>query len=679
MKKLFTFLFLFIVFQISAQAPAGYYTVAEGKTDASLKTSLYGIISSGYVSKTYDFLYTIYETSDKTASGKVWDMYSTCDWDFFAKLCGSYSVICDCQNREHSIPQSWFNEASPMKSDAFHVYPTDGKVNGIRSSFPYGETNALPIGGKALGKIGSSSFTGYSGTVFEPIDEYKGDFARTYFYFATRYENIMTSIGGESFNKTVYPSFPGWVINLFLKWHRQDPVSQKEMDRNNAVYVYQKNRNPFIDYPDLAEYIWGDKKGIPWSQQVATGPRLLTPFNNSVIDFGNIPYQQNSTVIIDLKAANLTGDLTLGLSGANATNFSISTNTISKAAAEAGVKLSITCNPQQLGLVTAVLDITGGGLTAYKVNLKATSTDSFLAMAATNITSTSFTANWTASANATDYLLDVFSKKVTGTQSKTIVEANFNDNVIPAGWTTTGYSDFSLSGSIKMASSSQNCTLTTPTVDLSTNTILTVIAKQFSNDAGATIKVTVNSDSLTTFTTGVDFQTFSIAIPETNNASTVTFTVLKGKRAYIDYIKIATEGSIETPVSIAGYPKNAGNVLSYSVTGLTADSTYYYTVTPQGNGAAVSDEIEVRTSVSTDIKDRFDIPELIAYFAGSTLYVSNLEPGSKLTIYTVLGNKISEHPVNGNEISIPFNYKGIFILQVSNNERITGVRKMILH
>ena len=120
-------------------------------------------------------------------------------------------------------------------------------------------------------------------------------------------------------------------------------------------------------------------------------------------------------------------------------------------------------------------------------------------------------------------------------------------------------------------------------------------------------------------------------------------------------------------------------MLSYSVTGLTADSTYYYTVTPQGNGAVVSDEIEVRTSVSTDIKDRFDIPELIAYFAGSTLYVSNLEPGSKLTIYTVLGNKISEHPVNGNEISIPFNYKGIFILQVSNNERITGVRKMILH
>ena len=250
-------LFFFAV-SLSAQIPTGYYDSAFNKKERVLKTALYNIIK-GHTVKSYDFLYTIYETSDVTADGKVWDMYSSCTWIPGQKKCGNYSTVCDCYNREHSIPQSWFSEKSPMVSDAFHLYPTDGRVNGQRSNYPFGEcADGKNLGGKALGKLGKSTFLGYSGTVFEPVDEYKGDFARTYFYFATRYEDIMTSINGESFNKTVYPAFPTWTINLFIKWHRQDPVSQKEIDRNNAVYAYQHNRNPYIDYPQLAEYVWGD-------------------------------------------------------------------------------------------------------------------------------------------------------------------------------------------------------------------------------------------------------------------------------------------------------------------------------------------------------------------------------------------------------------------------------------
>lgn len=263
MKRLFFLLSVIAALQVAAQAPEGYYTPAVGKSEATLKTALYDIIK-GHKDKGYDALYNIYKTSDRTDDGKVWDMYSTCTWEFGSKTCGSYSNVCDCYNREHSVPQSWFGSAKPMVSDAFHVYPTDGKVNGIRGNLPFGETNALPLGGKALGKKGTSSFPGYTGTVFEPVDEYKGDFARTYFYFATRYQNIMPTIRGESFNRTSYPSFSSWSLELFLKWHRQDPVSPKEITRNNAVYAYQKNRNPFIDHPELAEYIWGTKKGTSW-------------------------------------------------------------------------------------------------------------------------------------------------------------------------------------------------------------------------------------------------------------------------------------------------------------------------------------------------------------------------------------------------------------------------------
>ncbi len=678
MRKFFTPLFILLALACVAQPSVTYYNAAEGKTDESLKTALYGIISSGYVSKSYDFLYTIYETSDRTASGNVWDMYSTCTWEFGKKKCGNYSIICDCQNREHSIPQSWFGSKSPMVSDAFHVYPTDGKVNGIRSSYPFGETNALPIGGKALGKLGSSSFPGYSGTVFEPIDEYKGDFARTYFYFATRYENIMTTIGGESFNRTKYPSFPTWAINLFLKWHRNDPVSQKEIDRNEAIYAYQKNRNPFIDYPELAEYIWGTKKGTPWTKDVSTEPHIINPADKSTIDFGNIPYQQNFPTIVTIQAANLTGDLSINLSGVTASFFTLSTNTITKAQAEVGYKLIISCNPQVLGVVTAVLNISGGGIIPAAVNLKATSTDSFMATAATGVEGDKFTANWTTSANASSYLLNVYSYKVTGTQAETIFEEGFNSG-LPISWVKNeGFVD-DLDGEIRLASGSQNGIITTPELDLSSNTILYVRAKQYGSDTGAAIEIKIDSEVLTTITTGKEYETHTVQIPETSSRSTITFTVLKNKRVYIDNVRISTEGALESLESLAGYPKNVGNILSYQVTGLQPDSIYYYTVTPQGNGALVSNEIQVKTIAPTGTDDIYDNPELLAYFAGSTLYVSNLEVGSKLSIYSVLGNKILETTVNSDQISLPFTYKGIFILQTTNNNRVTGTRKMILH
>jgi len=266
---------------LMAQPKAGYYNAAVGKSEAALKTQLYSIISYKTTDVGYAGLYSIYPTSDNTTTGKVWDMYSACSWTHGVAKCGNYSTVCDCYNREHSIPQSWFNSNSPMVSDAFHVYPTDGKVNGQRSNYPFGECNNGTTLAKGKGRLGSSTFAGYSGTVFEPDDEFKGDFARTYFYFATRYQNIMTTIGGESFDKTTFPSLSAWSIALFLKWHRQDPISTKEIIRNNAIEVFQKNRNPFIDYPELAEFIWGARKGEPWS--------LTTGIDDLKIEFSISP------------------------------------------------------------------------------------------------------------------------------------------------------------------------------------------------------------------------------------------------------------------------------------------------------------------------------------------------------------------------------------------------------
>jgi len=265
MKKLFFICLLVPATLAFAAAPTTYYDSAEGQTNDNLRYALQSIIE-GHYDVGYAGLYTVYSTSDKTSSGALWDMYSTCTWTWGDK-CGSYSAVCDCYNREHSVPQSWFGEASPMVSDAFHVYPTDGKVNGQRSNLQFGECangTVLP-GGKALGKAGQSTFPGYTSlTVFEPDDQYKGDFARTYFYMATRYADKCGS-WGNAFNAVASNSgLSKYSIALFLKWHRADPVSQKEITRNDAVYAKQHNRNPFIDYPILAEFIWGTQKGQPW-------------------------------------------------------------------------------------------------------------------------------------------------------------------------------------------------------------------------------------------------------------------------------------------------------------------------------------------------------------------------------------------------------------------------------
>lgn len=242
----------------TSNLPSGYYDDAKGKSGYELKTALHHIIDN-HTDIGYKSLWDAFRDTDKTAGGKVWDMYSDCSWTFGGDQCGNYKDECDCYNREHSFPKSWFDEASPMYSDLFHLYPTDGKVNGMRSNLPFGEVGSATYTSNNGSKVGQSITPGFGGKVFEPVDEYKGDFARSYFYMATRYEDRIANWRNcPVCNGTTEQSFSTWAVNLLLKWHRQDPVSQKEIDRNQAVYGHQRNRNPFIDYPELAEKIWGD-------------------------------------------------------------------------------------------------------------------------------------------------------------------------------------------------------------------------------------------------------------------------------------------------------------------------------------------------------------------------------------------------------------------------------------
>ncbi|WP_369616841.1 endonuclease [Flavobacterium sp. CFS9] len=283
MKKNYFLLLLMFAATAFAQIPTGYYNTATG-TGYTLKTQLYNIIK-GHTDNGYAGLYTTYQTSDVDNffenDGTVLDMYSenpsgTDPYNYStgtAQRCGNYVAEGDCYNREHIIPQSVFNEQSPMVSDAHFITPTDGKVNGIRSNYPHGTVSTATYTSQNGGKLGSSSESGYSGTVFEPINEFKGDIARMYFYFATRYENTVAGYSYSMFDGSANKVFTTAFLTTLLAWHAQDPVSAREIARNNAIYARQNNRNPYIDHPEYVNQIWG---GAPSSDtQAPTAPTSL--------------------------------------------------------------------------------------------------------------------------------------------------------------------------------------------------------------------------------------------------------------------------------------------------------------------------------------------------------------------------------------------------------------------
>lgn len=253
-----------------------YYSSAEGLTGSALKTALYDIIK-GHSTQSYSGLWTFYSTYGRDSyyenDGTILDIYSenpagndAYTFTSGSDQCGSYGGEGDCYNREHSFPRAWFGgSVSPMNTDIHHIFATDGYVNGRRSSYPYGEVSSVSYLSDNGSKLGSGTATqGYTNTVFEPIDEFKGDIARAYFYMATRYENVIagwennSSYGDAVLNGSNDQVFESWFLTLLLQWHADDPVSQYETDRNDAAYSFQGNRNPFIDHPELASAIWGN-------------------------------------------------------------------------------------------------------------------------------------------------------------------------------------------------------------------------------------------------------------------------------------------------------------------------------------------------------------------------------------------------------------------------------------
>ncbi|MCF6169104.1 endonuclease [Lutibacter sp.] len=728
MKKLLLFLFL-TSFSVYSQIPAGYYDTATG-SGYTLKTQLYNIIK-GHTDNGYSGLWVTYQTSDIDQfyenDGTIMDIYSEnptaadpYNFTVTTNQCGTYANEGDCYNREHIVPQSVFNQLSPMRNDAHFIVATDGKVNGMRSNYPHGmvgtATNTSQNGSKVGAALNAGYSAGYSGTVFEPIDEFKGDVARYYFYFATRYENVLTTWGVpfDMFDGTTNQVFAEPFLTILMTWHAQDPVSSQEIARNNAIYARQNNRNPFIDHPEYVNQIWSSTADT----QAPTTPTNLLASNitNTTVDLNwtastddvgvtsyaifvdGLSYAssatnsttltgltQNTSYAITVYAKDAAGNTSTVSNTVNITTTNVidvdaptvPTNLVVSNETNSTLDLAWTASTDNVGVTgydvyvdgvfngttsTTTITITGlSPTTTYSLTVlaKDAANNSSAQSTAVNGTTTALSSNcasetftnigansstyasvtWTGddggSWNATDARTD---------QTLTGKAITIRNGVLTAPTTANGIGDLTVTTQLVFSGSSGTFSLKVNgsvvgsipySATLQTTTITGInisgnVSIVFDSNSGTSNRVIFDDLSWTCYTSP-DTQAPTAIVDLTASNTTSTTTDLAWSTA-TDNIGVTSYEVFKDGVFLASTVTNA-----YNVTGLTASTSYNFTVYAKdaaGNTSTVSNTATITTATASSVINELFISEYvegsgnnkaieIANFTGAPVDLSN--------------------------------------------------------
>ena len=544
----------------TAAVPSGYYNGAVGKSDRELMLALHQKIH-GHYEVYYSNLWEKFQTTDCNGTTII-DRYSNTQYTYKTDQCGSggYDGVGDCYNREHSVPNSWWGgnstTADTMYSDLFHMYPVDGYVNGQRGNHPFGDCDRGTVVG--TGKLGTCTHSGYTGTVFEVADEYKGDFARSYFYMVVRYMDRVgswtNSEGSAVFTNSSYKHLTAWAISQLLEWHRNDPVSTLESSRNEAVYGIQHNRNPFIDHPELAEYLWGNMTGTAWAGSATTDPVLSSPSNGSTINVG-INTGDGVSKQVTVKGVNLTKSVTVSVTG---TGFTVTPTTLTAAAVNAGTTVTVTYNGTATN-ATGRLTITSSEVTS-----NVTLTAAYNAGGSSGDTETIET--WE---GCTGY----------GSYSTTFINGHaFDWNVYNVGiWTTDTHCNDALS--CRFGKEANSYIAMAEDVTTGASMISFYAANWSSSEAAPTLQVQYSTNAGSTWTTvgtcspGTTWQQYSFNL---NVTGTVRFKILQtaGARLNIDDIAITSNNApVANPQITAPVNGSTVNVGTIPATGTTVSKT----------------------------------------------------------------------------------------------------------
>lgn len=398
--------FVALGFHLGAAVPAGYYYAADGKSGAELKTALHQIVSAMH---TLDYgsgegaTWEGFSRTDRLDDGSVWDRYS-----HEVRYFDGYRAV-NGMHIEHSFPKSWWGAyENNAYRDLHHLYPADGSANSSKNNLPLGEVTGTPGFDNGVSKIGVNGFgSEYTDRCFEPADEYKGDFARAYLYVVTAYENLCDYWQSPMLDNNTYPVWRPWALDLLLEWHREDPPGEMEQARNDSVYAIQGNRNPYIDFPDLVDYVWGDRSDEPYAFPEETAPFLAWPRYGESVDMGVVLAGDSRASQLEILGDNLDSPLSLTWSVGDI--FTLSASTLTPQQVHDGYELTISCNRQTQGDYRDTLTIAGGGLERqYRIPVQLIVVPSFIVTSATDITAAAATVHWVNSPSATDYRVSLW-------------------------------------------------------------------------------------------------------------------------------------------------------------------------------------------------------------------------------------------------------------------------------
>ena len=536
----------------------------------------------------------------------------------------------------------------------------------MRSNYPFGEVASdAPGSENGFSKWGKCKTPGYSHTVFEPNDEYKGDFARTYFYFATRYKGVATSGYGAEVFSSAYPYITKWQLDMLLRWHEQDPVSQKELDRNEAVYESrQGNRNPFIDYPELVDLIFGDSRNIPFMPDGGDAPYIEAPRNGSTVDMGIASVNSSSPVTVQLsvRGRNIESTVSFEVGGNDSECFSVNRRELTADEVNNGTTVELAYRSSVVGSHEAVLEISGGGLKSpIIVNLKGQAIDDFVALPAKDITKNSFVAVWTPKSEATDYELNVwYDDYSSSVPEKDILDVTFSSK--PDSWTYEGYTAVE-SGKLRLGSGKDDGSAISPVVDLSADDVsITVEASPYKTTDNSVLYILVDDEPVDEISLPEGTVTKTIPFKGGTKSSKITFKAEKTHRVYLHSVKVKSGGG-STPVVLDGYPRRVGDVNEYMVSDLTPAVQYHYTVTPYIGEEAQSESNTISVSTWSAAVDDMEADRVLIFTSGNVLHILNDPMNAVASWYTMDGCLCGSRILHSEEVEweLP---EGIYIVRV---------------
>ncbi|WP_395058000.1 endonuclease [Flavobacterium sp.] len=699
--QLLTLLFSIYSF---AQIPTGYYSTATG-TSYTLKTQLYNKIT-GHTNNGYDGLWTTYSTSDRDNQyendNSIIDIYSEkptsvdpYKYTYGTSQCGTYSTEGNCYNREHIIPQSVFNTASPMVADAHFIPPTDGKVNGMRSNYPHGTVATASWTSLNGSKLGTSSVSGYTGTVFEPINEFKGDVARMYFYFATRYQNTVAGYSYAMFNGTSNQVFSTPFLNMLLAWNSQDPVSAREIARNNAIYVRQGNRNPFIDHPEYVNMIWGS--GVPTSDTQAptvptnlvassiTSTSLNLSWTASTDNVGITGYDVYMNGVLRTTITSISTSIT-GLAGSTAYSFYVKAkDAAGNSSANSTTINATTLAPADTQAPTSPTGLTASGITTTSINLNWTASTDNVAVSGydiymngslrTSVTSTN--TSITGLTAATTYSFYVKAKDAATNVSASSVTINSTTNSSAPSVTNLYFSEYLEGFSNNKALEITN--VTGVSVNLSTYSIKKQTNGAGSWSTGIILSGTIANNAKYVIVNSLISSTcYSTTTANLSTTSTdMTFNGNDAIGLFKNGVLIDVIGDFNGGTANFSADETLRRKATATVPKATFNKTTDWdvfatdTCTGLGNKSGNTDEIKATINSNFNI---YPNPSN----GNFNIYFDNSNESYCVEIYSLIGEKVFDKK-NTNAIESVSNLqKGIYLIKVSNgNESIT--KKIIIN